>query len=579
MKKPRKQQIEIAERAKPSPAKSFVWWPWAAALAALFVAFEAYGPSVDGPFVFDDRYLPFFSPSVQALTVFGWMKGVRPLLMLSYWVDYSIGGIEPHSYHVTNVLLHFVTAVIIALIVFRLLERVVTEAYARTALSVFAGGLFLLHPLQTESVAYVASRSEVLSVMFFYAAVCVFLYKKPSESISIWRSLAILALFGAALTSKEHTLVLPALLLLLDLAWVREGWRKNALLYGMIAAVGAVGAFFVGRIVLRADTAGFSVKGMTPASYLFTQGRVLWNYLRMFVLPAGLNADPDIAISRSIFDGGAIFGLLALLALAVAAWVYRKTYPLAALGLAIFLLLIAPTSSIVPIVDVQYERRVYLPFLGLALIAIEFLRRLKFSQIVGVGAAILVMCTVLTYQRSEVWASSISLWEDTVAKSPKKVRPRFQIAYAQYELGHCPEAAEQYQIASTLGPPDYTLLTDWALALDCAGHSAEAIEKLEQATHLEKNAHAFAQIGMIYGKQRKNEQALAALDQAEHLNPGFAMTYVYRGNVFEVSGDCGRAVQEYRRALAIDIHAANADDLAIAAEAARAGIARLANCR
>jgi tetratricopeptide (TPR) repeat protein len=579
MKKPRKQQIEVAERVKPSQTISFVWWPWAAALAALFVAFEAYGPAIDGPFVFDDRYLPFFSPSVQSLTVFGWMKGVRPLLMLSYWVDYSRGGIEPHSYHVTNVVLHFLTALIIALIVHRLLSRLDMEAISRSVLAVFSGGLFLLHPLQTESVDYVASRSELLSVLFFYAAVCVFLYKKPSDSISVGRALAILALFGAALTSKEHTLVLPALLLLLDLAWVQEGWRKNALLYGMMAAAAAVGAFFVGRVVLRADTAGFSVKGITPATYLLTQGRVLWNYLRMFVLPAGLNADPDIAISRSSLEGGAIFGLLALGALAVAAWGYRKTYPLAALGFAIFLLLIAPTSSIIPIQDVQYERRVYLPFLGLALIAIEFLRRLKLSQMIGVGAAILVVCTVLTYQRSQVWASSIALWEDTVAKSPKKARPRFQIAYAQYELNHCPEAAAQYEIASTLAPPDYTLLTDWALALDCAGHSAEAIEKLEQATHVENNAHAFAQMGMIYGKQRKREQALAALDQAEHINPGFGMTYVYRGNVFEVSGDCARAVQEYRRALAIDIHAANADDLVIATDAARAGIARLANCR
>lgn len=569
MKKPRKQQTEVAKQAPPSPAKTFVWWPWAAALAALFVAFEAFGPSIDGPFVFDDRYLPFFSPSVQALTVFGWMKGVRPLLMLSYWVDYTRGGIEPHSYHVTNVVLHFLTAVIIALIVHRLLQRLDLEAISRSALAVFAGGLFLLHPLQTESVDYVASRSELLSVMFFYAAVCVFLYKKPSESISIWRSLAILALFGAALTSKEHTLVLPALLLLLDLAWVREGWRKNALLYGMMAAAGAVGAFFVGRLVLTANTAGFSVKGMTPASYFFTQGRVLWNYLRMFVLPVGLNADPDIAISHSIFDGGAIFGLLALLALAIAAWMYRKTFPLAALGFGIFLLLIAPTSSIVPIQDVQYERRVYLPFLGLALIAIEFLRRLKFTQIAGVGAAILVVCTVLTYQRSEVWASSMSLWEDTVAKSPKKVRPRFQIAYALYESNHCPEAAAQYEIASQLAPPDYTLLTDWALALDCAGHSAEAIQKLEQATHLENNAHAFALMGMVYGKQGKRDEALTALATAERIDPRFAMTYVYRGNVDEVSGDQAHAAEQYQRALAIDPYN----------EAARAGMARLANRR
>jgi tetratricopeptide (TPR) repeat protein len=578
MKKSRKQQIEVAEQAKSgsklaskkdAPKKAFVWWPWAAALAALFLVFEAYGPAMDGPFVLDDRYQPFFSPTVQALPWYGWMKGVRPLLMFSYWADYIRGGIEPHDYHVTNVFLHFVTGILIALIVNRLLRILGTEIKIRAALSIYAGGLFLLHPIQTEAVAYVASRSEALSVMFFYAAVCVFLYKRPAESISIGRSVAILALFGAALTSKEHTLVLPALLLLLDLGWVREGWRKNALLYGMMAAAGVVGAFFVGRLVLQANTAGFSIKGLTPLDYLYTQGRVVWTYLRMFVLPVGQNADPDVAISRSLLDGGAIFGLLALAAVAATAWIYRKRFPLAALGVAIFLLLIAPTSSIVPIQDVQFERRVYLPFLGLALIVLEFLRRLKFSQMVGVGTAILAVCTVLTYQRSEVWGSSLGLWQDTVAKSPRKVRPRFQMAYALFESNHCPEASAQYEIAAGLAPPDYTLLTDWALALDCSGHADEAIQKLEQATRLENNAHAFALIGMVYGKQGKKEEAFAALAQAERANPGFAMTYVYRGNVDEVSGDLGSAAQEYQHALQLEP----------TNEAARQGMGRLGNHR
>jgi tetratricopeptide (TPR) repeat protein len=235
----------------------------------------------------------------------------------------------------------------------------------------------------------------------------------------------------------------------------------------------------------------------------------------------------------------------------------------------VFLLLISPTSSIVPINDVMQERRVYLPFLGFALIAIEFLRRLKFTQIIGVGAAILAVCSVATYQRSEVLASSMSLWQDTVAKSPRKVRPRFQLAYAKFELGRCPEAAADYETASKLAPPDYTLLTDWALALDCAGHDDEAIQKLRQATKLENNAHAFSQLGMIYGKQRKFDQALEALAQAEDIDPEFAIIYVYRGNVYEVTGDFTQAGQQYQHAL----------DLEPANELARAGLTRLQSRR
>src|SRR6185369_2391505 len=152
-----------------------------------------------------------------------------------------------------------------------------------------------------------------------------------------------------AISTKEHTLTLGALLLLTDYYWGLGGIRKNGLLYGMLTAAGAVGAFLVWRELKYASTAGFNVVGFTPASYFFTQCRVIWTYVRLFFLPFGQNVDPDIALSQSLLDHGAIFGLLALVALVAAAWIYRKRWPLAAFGVFVFLLLLAPTSSFVPI--------------------------------------------------------------------------------------------------------------------------------------------------------------------------------------------------------------------------------------
>ena len=111
------------------------------------------------------------------------------------------------------------------------------ESAAR-ALGIFAGALFLVHPVQTESVAYVASRSEVLSVLFYYAAFCVFLYRR-TEIITWTRALFITVLFGAALASKQHTLTLPVLLLLTDLYWRRGGLRAHGRLYAILGAAGA----------------------------------------------------------------------------------------------------------------------------------------------------------------------------------------------------------------------------------------------------------------------------------------------------------------------------------------------------
>ncbi|MBV8843763.1 MAG: tetratricopeptide repeat protein [Bryobacterales bacterium] len=552
-------------------------WPWAAALAALFLILEAYGPALNGPFVLDDRYLPFFKPDYQSIPLSGWINGLRPLLMFSFWMNYAANGIDPYVYHVTNVVLHLLNSVLVALIAAKLLEWAGTEKnIARSALGVFAGALFLLHPIQTEAVAYVASRSEVLSVFFYYAAYCVFLYRRSAQ-ITWLRAIAVLALFGAAASTKEHTLTLPVLLLLTDLYWGNVGRdamprrianppteaevgqkarlqsvRANLRLYGMLAIGAALGAIGVARVLSSADTAGFRVPGLTPINYFFTQCRVVWMYVRLVLLPIGQNLDPDIAITRTALDPAAWLGLLAAAALIVAAWIYRRRWPLAAFGVFVFFLLLAPTSSIVPIQDPMAERRVYLPFLGLALIAIEFLRYLKLRQRVMIEVPVLVLLFVLTYQRSTKWASPLALWTDAVEKSPRKLRPRSQLAFAYYEQQNCQKAAESYEIASRLAPPDYPLLVNWAYSLDCGGFPDEAIQRLREATRRETDPQAWALLGMVYGKQHKTAEALASLDEAQKLNPNYVMTFAVRGNVYESIGDIPNAIQQYQRAAVLD---------------------------
>jgi tetratricopeptide (TPR) repeat protein len=510
-----------------------------------------YGPALSGAFVLDDRYLPFLDPNAAQMSLRTWLTVVRPFLYFSYWLNFQSSETDPNMYHLTNVFLHFLGSLVITLVAARLLELAGTVGRARTVLSVIAGGLFLLHPLQTESVAYVASRSEVLSVLFYFSAFAVFLYRR-TDSITILRAAAVLVLFFAAVSTKEHTLTLGVLLLLTDYYWGLGGIRKNGLLYGMLTVAGAFGAFVVWRELRDAPTAGFSVAAFSPASYFFTQCRVIWTYVRLFFLPFGQNVDPDVAVSHSLLDQGAIFGLVALMALVAAAWIYRKRWPLAAFGVFMFLLLLAPTSSFIPILDVSAERRMYLPFLGLVLVCLEFLRRLRVSQAAWAGAAILAICSVLTYQRSAVWANPVALWRDAANKSPRKWRPHFQLASALYESSMCPEAAQAFEAASKLERPSFDLLLDWGLALDCAGNWQDALVRLQQSATLQPSAHVQSQIGMVYAKHSKWEEALAALARAQQIDPNFEMTYVYRGKIFESVGNKTAAATQYQRALALN---------------------------
>jgi tetratricopeptide (TPR) repeat protein len=552
-------------KAATAEPRRFIWWPWAVGVLALLLVFQVYAPALNGGFVWDDLSLPFFAPDITP-DIGRFVRDLRPLLMLSFWVDFRLAPDQTtaqtsgqpevvrafaEQFHSTNVILHTLVSTLVALIIFKLLEWAGVTVRLRAAIAVLSGAVFLLHPLQTESVAYVASRSEVLSVLFYYAAFTVFLYRRD-ESITLWRSLAILALFGAAIAVKEHTLTLPALLLLTDYFWGRGGLRKNRILYGLIAVAGAVGVVFVVRVLSSANTAGFRMRGMTPLDFFYTQCRVIWIYLRMFFLPFGQNIDPDVRVSHSLFEHGAIFGLIALIALVAAAWIYRKRFPLASFGILVFLLLIAPTASIVPIRDPLAEHRLYLPFLGLLLICAEFLRRLNFQRVILVGVAVLAVCSVLTYQRNRVWSSSLSLWQDSVNKAPDKYRPRFQLAYAEFKDGRCSDAVANYEAAARIGPVRDDLLIDWGEALGCANRWYDALKKYQDAARLSNTAHIHTEVAVAYANLRQFDFALDELGQAEKIDPGFWKTYALRGQIYEYRADHPDAAREYKHACALN---------------------------
>ena len=120
------------------------------------------------------------------------------------------------------------------------------------------------------------------------------------------------------------------------------------------------------------------------------------------------------------------------------------------------------------------------------------------------------------------------------------------------ESGDCAHAAQTFDAASHLEQPAYDLWVDWGLALDCAGNWQDAVAKLQHASTMERSAHIQSQIGMVYAKHSKWEEALAALAQAQQIDPNFEMTYVYRGKIFEATGDKAAAATQYQRALALN---------------------------
>ena len=342
-----------------------------------------------------------------------------------------------------------------------------------------------------------------------------------------------------------------------------EGVRRNWRLYVPLTLGAAYGVARFLPTLLFAETAGFNLKDLTWYQYFFTQCRALFVYIGLFLFPAGLRVDWDFPISQTIFDRGAWIGLIVLLALAGLAWHYRRQYALASFGFFAYLLLMSPTSSILPIRDPLAERRLYLSMLGLLLILVDLLGRVKLERktLAGVCTAAVLVLTVVTHARAEVWSNSVSLWEDAAAKAPGKSRVHFQLAsaYCGAVCGGADQdsprfdlASQEFERAARTGKADYNLLVDWAAAYDGMNQPENALAKLRQAAQLEPTAHVYTQIGKVYGERQRWAEALDALATAEKLDPNFAITYAYRGVVHLSTNQPQLAVLDYQRALALD---------------------------
>lgn len=541
--------VKTAEPWRPKP-----WHYLAAAFAALLVLLELYGPALSGPFVFDDEYLPFALPGFDQRPFVSLLTGLRPVLLISYWLNHKMSAMQPYSYHLINVLLHMISGLLVFSVADTLLRRFETDVTRRLMLAGFAAGLFLLHPLQTESVAYVASRSETLSILFAYGAVALFL-GQGEKGLGWSRAAAVLVLFGLACLTKEHAAVLPAVMLLADYYWhpgfSLEGIKRNWRLYAPLA-LGAAGAGrFVYNVLRLSDTAGFDVKGLAWYEYFFTQWRATPAYLRLFLAPFGQNVDHDFAMSRTPLEHGAVLGLVILLGLAAAAVVLRKRYPLTSFGMLVFFVLIAPTSSIVPIRDLFVERRFYLPSIGAVLVAADLFRiwPTKKSTLFATIAGVLTVCSVLTWQRNQVWGSAEALWSDAVAKSPNLMRPHSQLGLVFYNAGRCTDAEREFSRALEISPTEYRSLVDYGLTLDCLNRPDDALRAFQKAASVKRQGYPYALIGMIYGKQGKREEAMQAIEQALKIEPNNDMAYLYRGNLHFIANEAAQAKADYELAL------------------------------
>jgi tetratricopeptide (TPR) repeat protein len=494
------------------------FFPFFYGAALVSLGLWIYWPSLSGPFLFDDTQLTEPGALAGVLNPRAGFINSRPLLMITYALNYWFTGLNPFSFHLVNVLLHCLNGLLLWRVLKALLDRpTLASLVSPTWRSLIVHGmplLFIASPIQTESVAYISSRSELLAAMFYLLALRVFV--SPWKENRTWIAAGLIGfLYACSVSSKQHALSLPLAILLLDrLLLSRDGdqTKQTLPIYSVLMAELLLGAIVVARSMIAAPTAGFFLASVKWPDYLFTQFRVYFLYLRLLAVPFGLNADYDIVLSQSLWDRLSWLALSGLIALVVAAVSCRKRLPLASFGTLFFLLTLAPSSSFFPLLDYAAERRLYLPSIGFFLAALALAAAIWHSTRklpwIALGL-ILIAYSAGTFERSRVWADNLTLWQDTANKSPLKYRPHNNLGVEYIRRQRYADAAEAFARAEQLVPPGSAahahILNNLGLSYANRGMYARAIEYYENAIRIVDAAEFRANLAIAQARLAKQE--------------------------------------------------------------------------
>jgi len=543
----------------PPPQSSPLWRAPAFLCAGAFaVIFYLYSPALHGHFVFDDSEFPFCNP-IRHAPLLEWIKsaGVRPILIFSYWVNYRLWGADPLSFHVTNVAIHALNTILVFLVLLRILQKAGWAGRRAQVASAIGSLVFAIHPLQTESVSYVAGRSESLAALFVLLAYVVFLYRR-TESISWLEAGLVMVLFGLAVKTKENAVSLAPLLVLTDLFWPGpfsiRGLRRNWRLYALMIPGVAVAVVLVFRLLAVSGTAGFSVESFKWYQYAFTEARAIFTYIRMTVWPTGLSLDHDFATSYTILDHAAIFWIMLLAALVAAAILARRRYPLACFGLLMFLICLAPTSSIVPLDDALVERRMYLALVGLILIACEMGMRIRWPLAAGVAALCMggMIFGKICYDRNSLWGDPDKLLQMAAANAVHNPRPLLNFTLVLIQHNQCALAPRYLARAERSLPNNYYVNAAWGRTLACLGSFDDAVKRLQAAAQIHPCSQVYEWLGLVYAQMGRPEDAGTTLKKAVAMDPKSETAHGSLALWYEKSGDFGEAAQQYQIAISID---------------------------
>lgn len=577
--------------------------PWrrfhqGAVIIILALGLALYAYTLNFPFVFDDYIYLVDNPLMKDGHSFVWMGDfvkfanhsrdlgldpdlstnliLRPFAYLTFYLNFMLDGMIPRGFRAVNIMTHCANAVLLFLLLSRVLgtsrKRGVADPFSVGFISLSAALLFLVHPLQIESVTYIVQRFTSLGTFFYLLTILTYLMANGAGdwASSRWlRAVSVGSLITGMFT-KEFLFTVPFMIILLD--WLVIGTALNVvvrralpylfclpiipLLIVFTASAQTEGGAYVSAAFNITNGAGYP-----QYHYALTQLCVIMTYLRLLILPMGLHIDWDFPLFTSFLQGPVMVSALAIAVMLAGTWYgYRRygkdvRHALLCYSILWFFMTISIDSSIIPLPDLVAEHRTYLPSIGilcalacgadLVRTASGGRRRLRYYAIHVLMLIWIMTLAAATTWRHQVWRSEISIWKDSIAKSPKKARPWLNLAAAYYERKQPDLAAFCLRNATLLQPGYAVAYRDLGRVLNELGRHREALSSLLVGVSLAPGDYKqHHELAVAYTGLGDFEHGEVEFLKGIRLCPAYRPTHLALGDLYVKRQQHGKALEQ-----------------------------------
>lgn len=556
-------------------------WRILAPLLICLVGAIAYSNTFTVPFVLDDIVRIEENPDIRT----AWPPSVamatsnRPFAIYTFALNYAIHGYQLGGYHATNLAIHLAVALVLFGLVRRSLIRCspLLQDSARP-LALACTLVWAVHPLQTQAVTYTVQRLELLMGLSYLATLYCFVRAQDSQRPLLWYAASVAACaFGMG--CKEVIVSAPLIVLWYDRAFIANSWHeivsKRKLYYaGLVASWGVLAWSALHWQEEYGNGDLISVPGLTPWTYLISQAGVIVHYLRLSVWPSGQCFDPAWVVAKSPMEVlPQLMAVVAMFAATIGCIFYQPKWSF--LG-GWFFFVLGPTSSVLPIKDLAFEHRMYLPLAAVVVFVlvggymvlahrVATTRRSRWA-LAGLVGAVVLSLGIATYLRNATYATRISLWQDTLEKAPHNPRAWVNLGSA-YLLADQYEDAKKYLLRGLeLDPQDSTANTNYGCALIHTGDVEQGRRYLENTLRFKPHhgpalsnlGHLALDAGDFGNAISYYQQALATRPHDLAVQTNLAAALIGEGRFSDAEKLCRAVVQTDPNSLDANINLASA---------------------